>query len=268
MVQVRAKATTGRPEQAAHLEGPNGGGRPVSEVLGLGGGEIGRLHREPRSSSRGRRGRQRCARQPVHTPVTATTAGSSPSNDSCNARCPVAGVDRCRTDSCVSRTSCSRPCRAGTGRRLAWTSKSGTSAKAEITKTLTPRFMRRTFQDLGRAANVHANTGMQEHYSSVGDDEKRSGLAEVIALAGALGEAATRPSPRRFAVGARGRRRGGGARRRRGGRGGDPSGILTTAKWSWRWSCLATFHQRSRPRKRKGQVSSKKPAFLGAGEGT
>jgi integrase len=68
------------------------------------------------------------------------------------------------------------------------------AAKAEIAKTLTPRFMRRTFQDLGRAANVHdfvvraisghATTGMQEHYSSVGDEEKRSGLAKVIALAG------------------------------------------------------------------------------------
>jgi hypothetical protein len=49
--------------------------------------------------------------------------------------------------------------------------------KAEIAKTLTPRFMRRTFQDLGRSAQVHdfvvraisghATTTMQEHYSSV-----------------------------------------------------------------------------------------------------
>ena len=65
---------------------------------------------------------------------------------------------------------------------------------AEIRKTLTPRFMRRTFQDLGRAANVHdfvvkaisghSTTTMQEHYSSVSGDEVRSGLAKVIALAG------------------------------------------------------------------------------------
>jgi integrase len=68
------------------------------------------------------------------------------------------------------------------------------AVKAEIAKTLTPRFMRRTFQDLGRAANVHdfvvraisghATTSMQEHYSSVSGDEVRSGLGKVIALAG------------------------------------------------------------------------------------
>ena len=65
---------------------------------------------------------------------------------------------------------------------------------AKIEKALTPRFMRRTFQDLGRAASVHdfvvraisghATTSMQEHYSSVSGDEVRSGLAKVIALAG------------------------------------------------------------------------------------
>ena len=54
--------------------------------------------------------------------------------------------------------------------------------------------MRRTFQDLGRAASVHdfvvraisghATTSMQEHYSSVSGDEVRTGLAKVIALAG------------------------------------------------------------------------------------
>jgi integrase len=65
---------------------------------------------------------------------------------------------------------------------------------AKIGKALTPRFMRRTFQDLGRAANVHdfvvraisghATTTMQEHYSSVSGNEVRSGLARVIALAG------------------------------------------------------------------------------------
>jgi hypothetical protein len=57
--------------------------------------------------------------------------------------------------------------------------------------------MRRTFQDLGRAASVHdfvvraisghATTSMQEHYSSVSGDEVRTGLAKVIALAGITG---------------------------------------------------------------------------------
>jgi integrase len=65
---------------------------------------------------------------------------------------------------------------------------------AGIQKALSARFMRRTFQDLGRAANVHdyvvkaisghSTTTMQEHYSSVSGDEVRSGLAKVIALAG------------------------------------------------------------------------------------
>ncbi len=66
--------------------------------------------------------------------------------------------------------------------------------EAKIGKTLTPRFMRRTFQDLGRAASVHdfvvraisghATTTMQEHYSSVSGDEVRTGLAKVLKLAG------------------------------------------------------------------------------------
>jgi hypothetical protein len=57
--------------------------------------------------------------------------------------------------------------------------------------------MRRTFQDLGRAASVHdfvvraisghATTSMQEHYSSVSGDEVRTGLANVIAMAGIAG---------------------------------------------------------------------------------
>jgi hypothetical protein len=52
--------------------------------------------------------------------------------------------------------------------------------------------MRRTFQDLGRSAQVHdfvvraisghATTTMQEHYSSVSGDEVRSGLGKVVAL--------------------------------------------------------------------------------------
>ena len=65
---------------------------------------------------------------------------------------------------------------------------------AKIKKALSPRFMRRTFQDLGRAANVHdfvvkaisghATSSMQERYSSVSGEEVRTGLAKVIALAG------------------------------------------------------------------------------------
>jgi integrase len=65
---------------------------------------------------------------------------------------------------------------------------------AEIKKALTPRFMRRTFQDLGRQARVHdfvvraisghATVAMQERYSSVAGDEVRAGLAKVISLAG------------------------------------------------------------------------------------
>jgi integrase len=78
--------------------------------------------------------------------------------------------------------------------------------KAGITKNITPRFMRRTFQDLGRTAKVHdfvvraisghATTGMQEHYSSVSGEEVRNGLAKVIALAGiARGSGDPHPDP-------------------------------------------------------------------------
>jgi len=63
---------------------------------------------------------------------------------------------------------------------------------AKIKKHLTAKLMRRTFQDLGRAAQVHdfvtraisghATTAMHERYSSVGADEVRQGLARVISL--------------------------------------------------------------------------------------
>jgi integrase len=69
----------------------------------------------------------------------------------------------------------------------------------EITKTLawkkqiTPRAMRRTFQDLARAAEVrdivtrsvsgHSTEAMQRHYSTVTSQEQRAGLAKVISLA-------------------------------------------------------------------------------------
>jgi integrase len=64
--------------------------------------------------------------------------------------------------------------------------------EAKIGKALSPRFMRRTFQDLGRSAQVHdfvvraisghATTTMQEHYSSVSGEEVRTGLGKVVAL--------------------------------------------------------------------------------------
>lgn len=60
---------------------------------------------------------------------------------------------------------------------------------AGIRKHLTPRFMRRTFQDLSRVAEVHdfvtraisghATTTMHQHYSTVSGEEVRSGLAKV-----------------------------------------------------------------------------------------
>lgn len=65
---------------------------------------------------------------------------------------------------------------------------------AGIKKHLSAKFMRRTFQDLGRAAEVHdlvvrsisghATREMQDHYSSVAPTEVRDGLAKVISLAG------------------------------------------------------------------------------------
>jgi integrase len=64
---------------------------------------------------------------------------------------------------------------------------------AEIGKHLSPRFMRRTFQDLGRAAKVHdfvveaisghATAEMHRHYSTVGGEEIREGLARVVSMA-------------------------------------------------------------------------------------
>jgi integrase len=68
-------------------------------------------------------------------------------------------------------------------------------AKAmNLKKTITPRAMRRTFQDLARAAEVrdivtravsgHATESMQRHYSTVHPDEIRQGLARVVSIAG------------------------------------------------------------------------------------
>jgi len=70
------------------------------------------------------------------------------------------------------------------------------AAAAGIDKHLSPYFMRRTFQDLCRAAQVHdsvaraisghATVEMQQLYSSVDGAEVRSSLAKVISLAGFL----------------------------------------------------------------------------------
>jgi integrase len=63
----------------------------------------------------------------------------------------------------------------------------------KLGKKLTPRGMRRTFQDLARAAEVkdvvtravsgHATEVMQRHYSTVGGQEIREGIAKVVLLA-------------------------------------------------------------------------------------
>lgn len=61
-----------------------------------------------------------------------------------------------------------------------------------LTKRVTPRALRRTFNDLARAAQVkdvvtrsisgHLTEGMQRHYSTVSGDEQRQALAKVIGL--------------------------------------------------------------------------------------
>jgi integrase len=65
--------------------------------------------------------------------------------------------------------------------------------KLKWKKRITPRAMRRTFQDLARAAEVrdivtrsvsgHSTEAMQRHYSTVSSQEQRDGLAKVIVLA-------------------------------------------------------------------------------------
>jgi hypothetical protein len=62
-----------------------------------------------------------------------------------------------------------------------------------MSKKITPRGMRRTFQDLARAAEVkdvvtraisgHVTEEMQRHYSTVRPEEVRSGIARVVSLA-------------------------------------------------------------------------------------
>jgi len=68
------------------------------------------------------------------------------------------------------------------------------TAALKMKKKITPRAMRRTFQDLARAAEVkdvvtravsgHATEAMQRHYSTVSAAEMRNSLAKVIDLAG------------------------------------------------------------------------------------
>jgi integrase len=72
-----------------------------------------------------------------------------------------------------------------------------------LTKHITPRALRRTFNDLARAAQVqdvvtrsisgHLTEGMQRHYSTVSGDEQRQALAKVIDLTRAQAERALRP---------------------------------------------------------------------------
>lgn len=69
--------------------------------------------------------------------------------------------------------------------------------KLELSFRLTPRGMRRTFQDLARAAQLHdfvtravsghATEAMQARYSTVSSAEVEQGLAKVIELTGAKG---------------------------------------------------------------------------------
>jgi integrase len=64
----------------------------------------------------------------------------------------------------------------------------------KLKKKITPRAMRRTFQDLARAAQLkdvvtmavsgHATDQMRRHYSTVNADEMRAGLAKVVSIAG------------------------------------------------------------------------------------
>ena len=64
-----------------------------------------------------------------------------------------------------------------------------------LNKQITPRGMRRTFNDLARAANVeaivtksisgHQTDRMREHYSTVTPDEQRRSIGNVVSLFGA-----------------------------------------------------------------------------------
>jgi integrase len=68
------------------------------------------------------------------------------------------------------------------------------AASIGLKKHVSPKAMRRTFQDLARAAEVkdivtraisgHATETMQHHYSTVAADEKTAAIGKVIELAG------------------------------------------------------------------------------------
>jgi len=63
----------------------------------------------------------------------------------------------------------------------------------KLTKRITPRGMRRTFQDIARAAEIgdvvtravsgHATEAMQQRYSTVAPEEMRESIGKVISLA-------------------------------------------------------------------------------------
>lgn len=69
-----------------------------------------------------------------------------------------------------------------------------------LTYPVSPRAMRRSFQDVGRAAGLagivvrsisgHATEAMQDHYSTVHEAEQRAGLAKIIDIATARTHAA------------------------------------------------------------------------------
>jgi integrase len=75
-----------------------------------------------------------------------------------------------------------------------------------LKKHVSPKAMRRTFQDLARAAEVkdivtraisgHATETMQHHYSTVAADEKKLAIAKVIELAGVRQALTEGSSPR------------------------------------------------------------------------
>jgi integrase len=82
-----------------------------------------------------------------------------------------------------------------------------------LKKHVSPKAMRRTFQDLARAAKVkdivtraisgHATETMQHHYSTVAADEKKRAIAKVIHLsgvAGALPQGGMHPPPTKKAA--------------------------------------------------------------------
>jgi integrase len=77
------------------------------------------------------------------------------------------------------------------------------ATKVGLKKSITPRAMRRSFQDLARAAEIrdvvtrsisgHATEAMQQHYSTVSRNEQEQGLAKVIKLVDHRGQSETSP---------------------------------------------------------------------------